>query len=58
MCLYCFYVGKTGSGIAMLILTLSIVGIFISVIWVFIDWIVIVTGGFRDGEDWLFKNWT
>lgn len=53
-----FYVGKTGSGIAMLVLTLTIVGIFISGIWAFIDWIVIVSGSFRDSEDRLLKKWT
>ena len=53
-----FYVGKTGSGIAMLVLTITIVGIFISAIWALIDWIVIVTGGFRDAEERLLKNWT
>ncbi|MFT4515195.1 MAG: hypothetical protein ACI91B_003909 [Planctomycetota bacterium] len=53
-----FYVGKTGSGIAMLVLTLTIFGIFISAIWAFVDWIVIVSGSFRDGEDRLLKKWT
>ncbi|MFT7536266.1 MAG: hypothetical protein ACI85K_002220 [Hyphomicrobiaceae bacterium] len=53
-----FYCGKTGSGIAMLVLTLTIIGIFISAIWAFIDWIVIVSGSFRDDEDRLLKKWT
>jgi TM2 domain-containing membrane protein YozV len=34
-----FYMGKTGSGIAMLILTLTIVGALISSIWAFVDFI-------------------
>ena len=39
-----FYVGKTGTGILM-ILTLGGLGI-----WVIIDFVMIVTGGFKDSE--------
>jgi TM2 domain-containing membrane protein YozV len=53
-----FYVGKTGSGIAMLILTLTMIGAIITVIWATIDWIMIVAGAFSDGEDKLLKRWT
>ncbi|MCR9246764.1 MAG: NINE protein [bacterium] len=53
-----FYVGKTGSGIAMLVLTVTLVGAIISGIWSFVDWIVIACGGFRDGEGRLIRNWT
>jgi len=45
-----FYVGKIGSGIAMLLLTLSFIGIFISVIWILVDIIIIATGNFKDKE--------
>ena len=39
-----FYVGKTGTGILM-ILTLGGLGI-----WIIIDFVMIVTGGFKDSE--------
>jgi TM2 domain-containing membrane protein YozV len=40
-----FYVGKVGTGILML-LTLGGLGI-----WTLVDFIIIVTGGFRDGNN-------
>ena len=45
-----FYVGKTGSGICMLILTCTIFGMLISSLWVIVDWITIATGSFKDGK--------
>ena len=53
-----FYVGKTGSGIAMLVLTISIVGVVVTGIWATIDWIMIVCGGFDDGEGKRLTRWT
>lgn len=53
-----FYVGKTGSGIAMLVLTLTVVGTLISGIWYLIDLIMIVTGNFTDEEEKVLKDWT
>ena len=44
-----FYVGKVGTGILML-LTLGGLGI-----WTLIDFIIIVTGSFRDGNGLLIK---
>jgi TM2 domain-containing membrane protein YozV len=44
-----FYVGKIGTGILML-LTLGGLGI-----WTLIDFIIIVTGSFRDGNGLLIK---
>jgi TM2 domain-containing membrane protein YozV len=52
-----FYVGKTGSGIAMLLLTCSILGIIVTAFWGLIDWIMIACGNFKDGEGKLVKNW-
>ena len=46
-----FYVGKTGTGILML-LTLGGLGI-----WALIDWIVILCGDFTDSENKKIKNW-
>lgn len=46
-----FYVGKIASGIVQLLLTLSVVGMIVSGVWVFIDWIYILTGEFTDSEN-------
>lgn len=53
-----FYVGKTGSGIAMLVLTLTVVGAIATGIWALVDWIVIVCGGFTDGEGRQIRRWS
>ncbi len=45
-----FYVGKVGTGILML-LTLGGLGI-----WALIDFIIIVTGNFKDKEGYKIKN--
>lgn len=45
-----FYVGKTGTGILQ-ILTFGGLGI-----WVLIDFIVILTGNFKDKEGYYIKN--
>jgi len=52
-----FYVGKTGSGIAMLLLTLSILGLVVTAFWALIDWIMVACGSFKDGEGKLIKTW-
>lgn len=52
-----FYTGKVGSGVAMLILTLTFIGIFATAVWNFIDWITILVGGFRDGDGRVIKEW-
>lgn len=43
-----FYVGKVGSGVAMLVLSLTFIGIVVTWPWAIIDFIVILCGGFRD----------
>ena len=53
-----FYCGKTGSGIAMLVLTLTIIGAIVSGIWATIDWIMIVCGAFTDAEGRRLTRWT
>lgn len=45
-----FYVGKNGSAIAQLLLTITIVGIIISGPWALIDLIIIICGNFKDAE--------
>jgi len=45
-----FYVGKTGTGVIMLLLTLTIVGVYISGIWAIIDLVMIILDKFKDGK--------
>lgn len=61
-----FYVGKTGSGVAQLVL--SVVGWVTSIIligfiplaivgiWAFVDFILILIGRFKDSENRVVKN--
>ena len=51
------YCGKTGSGIAMLILTLTFVGIIVTSIWNLIDFILIIAGEFKDGDGNKITEW-
>ncbi len=53
-----FYVGKTGTGILMLLLTLTLFGAIGTVVWATIDWILIVCGAFRDAEGRRLIVWT
>jgi TM2 domain-containing membrane protein YozV len=52
-----FYVGRTGSAIAQLALSLNVVGLLVSIPWVLIDLIMIAAGVFRDGEGLQIKSW-
>jgi TM2 domain-containing membrane protein YozV len=52
-----FYVGKTGSGIGMLVLTLSVFGILVTMVWALIDWILVLSGVFRDGAGYKIAAW-
>ncbi|MCA8963339.1 MAG: NINE protein [Planctomycetes bacterium] len=52
-----FYVGKTGSGLVMLLLTITAVGLLVTGIWYLIDTIVIACGGFTDGEGKRLRRW-
>jgi TM2 domain-containing membrane protein YozV len=52
-----FYAGKTGTAITMLLLTLSLFGLIITSFWSLIDWIMVASGNFRDGDGKLIKNW-
>lgn len=53
-----FYAGKTGSGVAMLVLSLSLVGLVVTGIWALVDLIVLIVGGFRDGDGRRMTDWT
>ena len=52
-----FYAGRTGSGVAMLLISLTLVGLLVTGIWALIDLIVLATGNFRDGDGELMKEW-
>jgi len=52
-----FYAGRTGSGFAMLLISLTLVGLFVTGIWALVDLIVLATGKFRDGDGELMKEW-
>lgn len=53
-----FYVGKTGSGLAMLLISFTVIGLLVTAIWTLIDWILIVVGSFTDSEGRPLKDWT
>lgn len=53
-----FYVGRTSSAIAMLILTFTVVGALITFVWHLIDWIMILIGSFEDEDGKLLTQWT
>jgi TM2 domain-containing membrane protein YozV len=52
-----FYVGKTGSAIALLLISFTFVGLFITIPWALIDLVVILAGGFKDGEGLAITRW-
>jgi len=52
-----FYVGKGKSGILMIILTISVIGLPIVGIWATIDWIMILFGAFSDSNGKKLKTW-
>jgi hypothetical protein len=53
-----FYVGKTGTGIAMLVLSITVIGLIVTIIWATVDWIMIVCGSFTDNEGRKLTQWT
>jgi TM2 domain-containing membrane protein YozV len=52
-----FYVGKIPTAIAQLILTLTVFGMLISGPWVLVDWIVILSGSFKDDMGRRITRW-
>ncbi len=42
-----FYLGQTGSGVAMLILSITFIGLIVSGIWAFVDLICILLGNYK-----------
>lgn len=53
-----FYVGKYGSGAAMLVLSVTVVGLLVSGFWNLIDWVLILSGNFRDKHGQLLLRWS
>ncbi|MFQ6778186.1 MAG: NINE protein [Alphaproteobacteria bacterium] len=52
-----FYLGKTGTAITQLVLTLTLFGMIISGIWALIDWIVILCGDMTDKDGKKVIDW-
>lgn len=52
-----FYLGKTGKGILELILTLTLFGSIVSFILALIDFIMILSGTYTDGENNVVAKW-
>jgi TM2 domain-containing membrane protein YozV len=53
-----FYAGRTRSGIGMLVLSISIIGLLVTSVWSFVDLILLACGEFKDGSGLLLKDWT
>lgn len=51
------YVGKVASGIVQLVLTITWVGMLISAPWVFVDFMLIAVGSFKDKRGAVVKEW-
>lgn len=45
-----FYVGKVGTGILMLVLTITFFGMVITIPWAVLDFVMACVGVFRDSE--------
>jgi TM2 domain-containing membrane protein YozV len=53
-----FYVGKVGTGVIMLLISITIIGLIVTAIWSLIDWIMIIAGKFQDKEGRRLTSWT
>jgi len=53
-----FYVGKTITGIAMLLITLTFFGMIVTGIWVLVDMIIIASGSFTDKDGAVLEKWS
>lgn len=51
------YVGKNGTGLIQLLLTISFIGVWITAIWAFIDLLLILTGSFQDASGAKVTRW-
>jgi|JRYE01.1.fsa_nt_gb hypothetical protein len=48
---------KTGTAIAQLVLSITVVGMLVSGPWVLVDWIAILCGNFKDGMGRRITRW-
>lgn len=53
-----FYAGRTGSGIAMLLISITVVGLIATTIWAVVDLVSIIGGGFSDRDGNKITEWT
>lgn len=51
------YIGKVGTGVVMLLLTLTGLGLWITAIWAFCDFIMIAAGQQKDGKGRIISKW-
>jgi TM2 domain-containing membrane protein YozV len=52
-----FYVGKIGTGVVQLVLSVSFVGLIVSSVWLVVDCILILTGNFTDDSGHKLTRW-
>jgi TM2 domain/GYF domain 2 len=52
-----FVVGRVGSGVAQLLLSITLIGLVVSGIWVFIDFVLILAGKFTDNRGHPIEEW-
>ena len=52
-----FYVGKTGTGVVMLLLDLTLVGFAVTGVWAMVDALFIAVGEFTDGNGDKVLEW-
>lgn len=52
-----FYAEKVGTGVLMCILSITLIFSIVSIIWTLIDFIVIASGTFKDGDNLKIVNW-
>lgn len=50
-------VGRVGTGVAQLLLTISFIGIPVSAVWNLVDFIMIACGKFKDKDGKVLVNW-
>jgi TM2 domain-containing membrane protein YozV len=53
-----FYVGKTGTGVAMVLLDLTLVGFAVTGIWALVDCLFIAFGEFTDSQGYKLVEWS
>jgi hypothetical protein len=52
-----FLVGNVGTGIAILLLSITVIGLVVSVVWVFIDFVMILAGAFTNHDGRRIEHW-